>query len=354
VTGVRARVGPGLGDPELLAEKIRAPVKPRSCSGRHVEPSRTGERRSAMPNLTRSTLVSATVILLLAACSTGGTSPTAGPPSASPSGAPTPAPSPSSGGVGAIDHATGTTDLLLRYEEGGGFMMPAFIATQAPIFTLYGDGTIIFRNPMADPPTPVGSVMPALPFRTAKLNEEQIQELLAFALGDGALGVARASYENVPIADAGTAVFTVDAGGVKKTVSVTALGLEVEGMPDVPARAAFKALADRLADFDNGGATPTDEYSPERYRGILTDGAAAPDQKPWPWADIKPADFPFPADPNAFQLAQRALTAADVGKLGFDQFQGGLQGMVLVGPSDGKIYSLSLRPLLPDEPDIKA
>ena len=81
------------------------------------------------------------------------------------------------------------------------------------------------------------------------------------------------------------------------------LGLEVEGMPDAPARAAFKNLADRLADFDNGGATPTEAYAPERYRGILMDGAAAPDQKPWPWADIKPTDFPFPADPNAFQMA---------------------------------------------------
>ena len=30
--------------------------------------------------------------------------------------------------------------------------MPAFLATQAPIFTLYGDGTIIFRNPAMDRP----------------------------------------------------------------------------------------------------------------------------------------------------------------------------------------------------------
>ena len=37
--------------------------------------------------------------------------------------------------------------MILRYEEGGGFMMAGFIATQAPIFTLYGDGTVIFRNP---------------------------------------------------------------------------------------------------------------------------------------------------------------------------------------------------------------
>jgi hypothetical protein len=305
-----------------------------------------------MPNLTRSTLF-LTLIIVVAACSGGGATTSSGTPSTAPTNGPSTAPSPSAGGFGAIDHATGATDVLLRYEEGGGFMMPAFIATQAPIFTLYGDGTVIFRNPMAEPPQPVGSIYPGRPYRTAILSEEQIQEALAFALGDGGLGPARANYENNMISDASTAMFTVDAGGIKKVVNIYALGLDGEGVADAPARAAFKRLADRLADFDNGGAIATDEFAPARYRGILMDGAAAPDQKPWPWTDIEPADFPFPADPNAFQMAQRALTAADVDVLAFDQVAGGFQGMVLVGPDDGKIYSLSLRPLLPDEPGIK-
>jgi hypothetical protein len=305
-----------------------------------------------MPNLKRPTLF-LPLILIVAACSGGGATASSGPPSTAPTSTPTAAPSPSAAGFGAIDHATGATDVLLRYEEGGGFVMPAFLATQAPIFTLYGDGTIIFRNPLADAPQPVGSIFPGLPFRTAKLSEEQIQEVLAFALGDGGLGAARANYENNMVADAGTATFSVDAGGIKKVVNIYALGIDVEGVADAPARTAFKRLADRLADFDNNGAIATEVFKPARYRGILMDGAAAPDQKRWPWADIKPADFPFPADPNAFQMAQRALTPADVEALGFDAVEGGFQGMVLVGPDDGKIYSLSLRPLLPDEPDIK-
>ncbi len=301
-----------------------------------------------MPNLTRYTLVPA-MVLIVAACSSGGATTSSGPPSTAPSSAPSTAPSPSTGSFGAIDHATGPTDVLLRYDEGGGFVQPAFLATQAPIFTLYGDGTIVFRNPTADPPQPIGSIFPSSPYRTAKLTEEQVQATLEFALGEGGLGVARATYEQNMVADAGTAVFTVDAGGIKKTVSVYALGIDVEGVPDALARTAFKKLADRLADFDNGGAVATDVFTPEHYRGILMDGAAAPDQKPWPWTDIKPADFPFPADPNAFQMAQRVLTPADVEKLGLKGIEGGFQGMVLVGPDDGKIYSLSLRPLLPDE-----
>jgi hypothetical protein len=301
-----------------------------------------------MPNLSRFALVPALVILV-AACSSGGASTPSAPPSTGPTIGPSAAPSPTAGSFGEIDHATGGTDVLLRYEEGGGFVMPGFTATQAPIFTLYGDGIILFRNPMAEPPTPIGSVYPFSPFRTAKLSEEQIQAALAFALGDGGLGIARASYENQMVADAGTAIFNVNAGGIKKTVSVYALGMDVEGQADAPARKAFRALADRLSDFDHGGSITTDVYTPTNYRGVLMDGAAAPDQKPWPWADIKPADFPFPADPNAFQLAQRVLTPADVEKLGLKDIEGGFQGLTLVGPNDGKLYSLSLRPLLPDE-----
>ena len=211
--------------------------------------------------------------------------------------------------------------------------MPAFIATQAPIFTLYGDGTIIFRNPMAEPPPAVGSVIRGLPFRTAKLSEEQIQELLDVRPRRGGLGVARASYENTMIADAATAIFTVDAGGIKKTVSVYALGLEVEGMPDALARAAFKKLADRLADFDNGGC----DRRPTSTRPSATAASSwtAPPRRTRSRGrgrTSSPTDFPFPADPNAFQMAQRALTAADVDELGFEQSQGGFQGMILDGP----------------------
>ena len=59
---------------------------------------------------------------------------------------------PSPSDFGGVDHATGATDVLLRFDQGGGFVMPAFLATSAPIFTLYGDGTIIFRNPSLEGP----------------------------------------------------------------------------------------------------------------------------------------------------------------------------------------------------------
>jgi hypothetical protein len=266
-----------------------------------------------------------------------------------PTAAATTSPSSSTGGFGAIEHATGSTDVLLRFEQGGGFVAPAFLATQAPIFTLYGDGTVLFRNPAQDALPAIGSVIPERPFRTARLTEEQIQGVLEDALGPGGLGAARARYQNDQVADAPTATFTVNAGGLTKQVSIYALGMDVQGSADAPARAAFQGLAERLQDFDHGGVYATNEYAPERYRGVLMDGGlGAPDARPWPWDDLAPAEFTANPDPDAFQLPSRVLTVAEVEALGIDPYRGGFQGLTLVGP-EGRTYAFSLRPLLPDE-----
>jgi len=112
-----------------------------------------------MPNHARRTaslLLTSALATVVAACSAAGASPpatTAGP-SAVPSVGPAATPA-----ADAIEHKTGATDVVLRYEEGGGFIMPAFTAAAVPHFTLYGDGTVIFRNPMLEPPPAEGSVL---------------------------------------------------------------------------------------------------------------------------------------------------------------------------------------------------
>ena len=305
-----------------------------------------------MPTLTLRASLAALAVLVVACTGSGaGASPAALP--AGPSDAP---PSASAPAIGAIDHMTGATDVILRLDEGGGFIAPAFTATQAPIFTLYGDGTVIFRNPQADPLAPVGDVFPFHPFRIVKIGEEQIQVLLASALGEAGLGVALPDYRNDHIADAATTVFTLAAGGIKKTVSIYALEMTDPGMADLVPRLAFAKFAARLMDFDNGGVLATQEYTPERYRGVLLEGqpgasgaSGSPGTRPWPWADIKPTDFVSNGDPNAFHLPAHVLTAAQVQALGILPYQGGLLGLTLMDPKSGKSYSLSLRPLLPGE-----
>jgi hypothetical protein len=294
------------------------------------------------------TVVSLALSLALVACGSTSTASPAGsavagsPPPATPSSAPT---------VPGIDHPTGPTDVVLRVEQGGGFMALEFIASQAPSFTLFGDGKVIFqqRTDVFQEPGPDG-VTHNRPWRIAQLDEDQVQELLGFALGPGGLGTARESYIAGGIADAPDTIFTVNAGGVVKKVTVNALGMEAQ--QDQAARLAFQALATRLQDFDKGGTISSDVYVPERYRGILNQRDPDPTIKPvaWPWPTIKPTDFL--GDPNngngGVFMARRTLTTDEAAALGLGDITGGIQGLVLKA-SDGKLYSLILRPLLPDE-----
>lgn len=230
--------------------------------------------------------------------------------------------------------------------------MVSFLAASVPHFTLYGDGTVIFRNPALEAPPAEGSIFKANPLRTARLNEDQIQEILLLALGEGGLAVARPNYPNDMVADASTTLFTIEAAGIKKEVSVYALGMEAEGTADAPARAAFRKLADRLTDIDQGGTIETGLYEPEAYQGALFEapGIIDPGMRPWPWPGLTPADFSLDADPNGNQFPHRTLSIAEVEALKVSDFKGGFQNMALEGPG-GKTYTFSLRPLLLDESD---
>ena len=313
-----------------------------------------------MPNLTltllavrrRSLKPFATLVaaVALVACN-GTTNPSpvgSATPSESPANAPTASPSPST--VGAIEHKTGATDVILRMEQGGGFVPIDFLATQAPAFTLYGNGVIVFQRKVETfPEADASGVTHGTPWRTAKLDENQIQGLLEFATVQGALGTARDVYMG-NIADAPSTIFTVNAGGLSKVVTINGLSELTDPGPDALARAAFLKLANRLNDFDRGGSIDSDIYQADAYRGVLIErDANGPAPKAWPWPAIKLADF---VDPNAanggIRLPHRTMSAEEVDALGIKDLVGGLQGVVLKAP-DGRIYGLTLRPLLADE-----
>jgi hypothetical protein len=286
------------------------------------------------------------LVALLAACS-GTASSTAAPGG---SGSPTTPGSSEEPATGAIDHATGSGDVILRLDQGGGMMIRGGGATLVPPFTLYGDGTVVFRNPALELPPPAGPVFLQNPMRTAMLDEEQIQDLLTFAITEGGLGAAKLQYDNPMVADAGTAIFTIKAGDLDKTVNVYALGMNDAGVPDLPARAQFSTLAERLTNFDQNGAIATDVYVPPAYRGVLIDTGGFPGEAPiaWPWADIKPSDFK--GDETTGVLPTRVMTPAELEVFGIDGIEGGFEGMTLIDPDDpAKSYSFGIRPLLPGE-----
>jgi hypothetical protein len=284
--------------------------------------------------------VTATALLLatLAACSA--TAAPASTPGAtdSPSTGPTPSPSTPVG----LEHPTGARDVLLRFEETGGFVPIEYNATYAPSFTLYGDGTLVFKDPYAVPPETNDNVVRAVPFMIAKLDEASIQALLEEALGPGAIAIAQGPYM-CNCADIPTSTFTIAIGGKTKQVSVT--GLSPDDHPqDKPIVTALAAFAEKLRTFADviGNEQP---YSPAGYRGILieVEQPAGP-VVDWPWPNLTPADFK--SGENEF-FKTRDMTPAEVESLGIKDVTGGLIG-VSVG-SAGKVYTFSLRPLLPDE-----
>jgi hypothetical protein len=289
---------------------------------------------------TRTAVAAAFLLTTVAACGTAAPSvpPTgSGTRTASPS-APTTLPSPT---IAGLQHATGATDILLRFEEGGGFVPVEFMATSAPSFTLYGDGTVVFRDPTAQPPAAADGVVRSNPFKTVRLDEKAIQALLNEALGPGALAIAKGPYVGHG-ADVPIATFTISIAGQTKQVSVTGLSPEMHDQ-DKALITALAGFAQQLDVFGTSlGSRP---YEPTAYRAVLV----AVDQPfgavlDWPWTDLTPADF---TNGHDSQLRIHAMTPAQVGALGIGDVAGGVSGITL--KSNGKAYLFSLRPLLPDE-----
>ena len=280
------------------------------------------------------------------ACTTS--APASGAPSAAPS---TPAATPTPPPVGIV-HPTGATDVVLRFDEAGGFVPVEFLAAHVPYFTLYGDGTVVFVQSSASGQPADDGIGRGNPLRTGKLTEAQVQDLLEFALSDGALAIARADYQNPLVADAPTAIFEINADGASKKVSVVALGMEDQQPgPDTAIKTSLAKLGDRLRDFDRGGTLTSAAFAPAAYRAVLTDasgGAGAP-VRPWPWPSITIDEFTFPADASALRQGTRVMTPDELDAIGIDGLENGAQSGIYVKGPDGKPYSLVIRPLLPDE-----
>ena len=302
----------------------------------HVDSARPASASLTWPKLAVATAV---LLIVTVACSSSASITPSPGALTGPTAAPTPTATPTQVG---IQHPTGATDVLLRMETSGGFAPIEFMATSAPTFTLYGDGTVVVRDPTAPTPDPVGNVSRLSPFLTVRLGEEGIQALLEDAIGRGALGIAAGPYIGLG-ADIPTTTFTITADGKTKAVSVVGLSPDMHPNDSVIV-AALGALAERLQRFASAiaGEQP---YAPAAFRGVLTsiDQAFGP-VVAWPWAGVKPADFK--GDQNEFLLT-RTMTPAEVATLGIPGVDGGLQGLNL--QAGDKLFSFALRPLLPDE-----
>jgi hypothetical protein len=296
----------------------------------------------------------ATLLIVLQACSAfggvaGGSPQPTHAPTGSSSSAPTTLPTGTPTQRAVIDHPTGATDVILRVEWGGGFVAPQANVTQAPAFTLYGDGTVIFR-PTRDAGMTVSDAF--RPFLTGRMSEGAIQDLLDYALHEGGLQDAQTSYDYPGIADAGTVTFWINAGGADKTVAVYALMEGTIDGPEAVDRKKLLELYDRLSDFAPearaGAVDRVTDFEPDAYNVVMFDTMGDPSNTStifeWPWRDIEPADF---VQPDEYPSRVLRMSADDVAKL-TDVPNGG-QVSIWVKAPDGSNVTFALRPMLPDE-----
>jgi hypothetical protein len=286
------------------------------------------------PAIDRSLVALSLSTVMLAGLAAGATAQSVSPGVAAP-GTPVP--------IGKIDHPTGATDVVLSMETGGGMVRYGYM-TQAPVFTLYGDNTIIFR------PSTQTDGLALTPFQQALMNPDQVDALLAFALGPGYLTDARSEYSDMTVSDAPTTVFTVNANGLDKHVSVYALGMGDSTSPDAAAYAALSNLGQLLSTFEaqvaKGQVQSVQVYQPSAYRGFLTDtDAGQPDVVAWPWTDLTQADFK--ADSNDPSVRVAELTPDQVAKV-TPVPSGGVYS-IPIQTADGTFHNLALRPMLPGD-----
>ena len=281
---------------------------------------------------------------LLVACTSGPPTPTAS--SRAPAPAPaTPAPTATAAPSVLFEHPTGATDVLLRMQRTGGHLYPGTTLDVPATFTLYGDGTVLYTVDEA-----LGGKDLRHGLRVARMNEEQMAALVTYALGAGGLADAAESYSDVPIADASTVQFEVDGAGFTKSVSVYALGDEMEVTPETAHREKFAVLAKLLTGFDDeiarGNATDVGPYDAEAYRVTLfpDEFGEFPPSADWPWDDLEPADFE--RDQSGF--LSRVVTPAHA-QLAADLAINGDIGDAIVRGPDEVNYLVRFRPLLPDE-----
>ena len=182
--------------------------------------------------------------------------------------------------------------------------MVEFNLTHTPLFSLFGDGTLIYTA-TEDPERPLGGELGLPRLLRAQLTEAQVQELLRVALGQGRLLDARENYPQNTCADCGSIIFTINAAGVSKTVTVDALSEMEPAGPDVVDRQAFFGLSQTLNGFEQRGRAgelgEVTIYDPPMYRVMLmeaVDGGGRGAAGEWPWPDLDVEDFT--ADENGF------------------------------------------------------
>jgi hypothetical protein len=253
------------------------------------------------------------------------------------------------GGAEPIEHPTGADELILRWEQTGGFVPYEYELRRIPSWSLYGDGTLVVPGPMIEIYPP-----PAWPALVAtSISEDGVQALLQAARAAGLMD-GDASYDYPCITDMPTTVFTTAAGGTTSVVS--AYALDASGScPDVDeqARATLAGFQAKLGDLASwlpqgsiGSEVPFDARELRVY-AMPYEGDPELPQEPIGW----PLPTPLSKLGEEIPGAGQGLRCGVVSGGDLDALRPLAEGTNELTPwtSGGAEYRLILRPLLPDE-----
>ena len=255
---------------------------------------------------------------------------------------------------GGVSYPSGATELVLRIDQGGGFVAPQSTLAQMPMFSLFGDGLVV--TPGMESMIYPGPALPAV--AQERLTPDAIQLLLQAAV-DAGLNTDRdfTDMGSVGVSDMPTTTFTLVIDGQPRTTRVYALGQtgpDPDGMSQSEYQArqdlqAFEAKATDLSWLPQGSISDSGAFEPDGLRVYVTD---------------------YHGDQTLTEPAVAWPLTPGLGSFG-QPMEGALQGVrcgTVTGTdattllpvvenaneltpwtSDGSSYSLVFRALLPDE-----
>jgi hypothetical protein len=240
--------------------------------------------------------------------------------------------------------------LVLRVEYVGGFTTPEIQTGRLPLVSVYADGRVIVEGP-------VPAIYPAFAWpnvQVLEIGRDRVQELVDRAL---AAGVGEtADLGTPPLADVPSTRFTLVTARETHVREVYGLA-ETAGMPDTGLSAEQESARQELAELfgeltDLGvleaGDEPPAAFTPEAVAAIVRPWSApeediaqglAPDPVPWPG----------PALPGEELGAGLTCVVATGEQAAAVRAAAGDANALTPWASEGATWSVTFRPLLPDE-----
>ncbi|BCB84250.1 hypothetical protein [Phytohabitans suffuscus] len=240
--------------------------------------------------------------------------------------------------------------IALRIDSTGGFTTPGDNVARLPIVTVYGDGRAIVQGPQ-----PAIYPGPALPnLQVIKLSSADVDKLVERATGAG-VGTAK-DLGQPPVADATSTRFTVDTAGGPATTEVyalhetadTATGLTAD---QVAARTKLRDLLNAVSDLHGTlGISPGSDqpYQPATLAAIASPYVAPEPAMPGQQPEVVWPGPALPGTPVGKGLETGCVTVTGAGTA-TALAAAGKANAATPWTSEGRKWTVILRPLLPDE-----